>query len=58
MKVPRAAFVRFPYGNPLGAPGDAETQSAIMKEALTLIAELEEPDLIVKLPFRWRGSSL
>jgi hypothetical protein len=55
MNLPRAAYVRFPYGNALGMPGNSEQQREIMKAALRLVAELEEPGLIVKLPFRWQG---
>jgi len=56
MNLPRAAYVRFPYGNSLGLPGDAETQRAIMRSALELIHILPEPGLIVQLPYRWRGT--
>lgn len=56
MNVPRAAFVRFPYGNPLGMPFDPEMQKSIMTDALKLIYYVEEPGLIAKLPYRWRGN--
>jgi hypothetical protein len=55
MRVPRAAYVRYPYGNALGMPGDAETQRAIMRDALGLIYDAPEPGLIAQLPYRWRG---
>ncbi len=36
VKAPRALFVRFPYGAPLGPAGDAKTQLAVIREALAL----------------------
>lgn len=36
---PRALFVDFPLGYPLGAPGDATLQTEIIRAALDLLAE-------------------
>ncbi len=52
--VSRAAYVRFPIGNPLGEPGDVEVQRAILVDLLKLIEVIEEPGIVVKLPYRWR----
>ncbi len=52
--VPRAAYLRFPTGEPLGEVGQAEQHATIVAAALALIAQAEEPETIVELPFRWR----
>jgi D-proline reductase (dithiol) PrdB len=53
MKVPRAVYVRFPLGNPLGEPGRPDQQRRILDEMLELLETAEEPQ-IVELPYRWR----
>jgi len=40
VRPPRALFVPFPHGYPLGRPGDAARQHAVLAEALRL---LEDP---------------
>jgi len=42
VRAPRALFVPFPHGYPLGAPGDAKLQHAVIEAALRL---LEDPAL-------------
>ena len=51
--APRAAFVRFPLGNPLGEAGRRDPQRRILTDLLGLVERLEEPTL-VELPYRWR----
>lgn len=53
MKVPRAVYVRFPLGNPMGEPGRADQQARILEDLFTLLEGAEEPQ-IVELPYRWR----
>ena len=43
---PRALFVDFPLGYPLGAPNDAALQTEIILAALALLAEEVPPALI------------
>lgn len=52
--VPRAAYVRFPIGNPIGEPGDIEVQTAILTDLLRLIWQAPRPRTVVKFPYRWR----
>lgn len=54
MKVPRAAYIRFPIGNPCGEAFKPEQQKTIVKTVLSLLEDLQEPGLVVELPFRWR----
>jgi hypothetical protein len=53
MNVARAAYVRFPLGNPFGEAGRADQQRRILEDLLGLVVSLGEPTL-VELPYRWR----
>jgi D-proline reductase (dithiol) PrdB len=53
MKVPRAVYLRFPLGNPMGEPDRPDQQGRILEDMFDLLEEAEEP-LIVELPYRWR----
>lgn len=52
--VPRAAYVRFPTGAPLGEPGQAWQHRTILRAVLSLLETVDEPATIWELPFRWR----
>ncbi|MGQ0569868.1 MAG: hypothetical protein ACT4P5_10120 [Armatimonadota bacterium] len=54
--VPRALFVRFPYGNPFGEPGDTQTQRAILQSALQWLYDAREPNQQGRLSVGWRRS--
>ena len=56
MHIPRAAYVHYPYGYPLGPAFQPELQREIMRKGMELINEIKEPETIVKLPYRWAGS--
>ena len=51
--VPRTAGVEFPYGHPLGQPGDRDTQTRIIREALRLLEEATGPGEIRELDYVW-----
>ena len=53
VRVPRAAWARFPHGNPLGEPHQPE-QHHLVLEALLQLLETSEDRSFVELPFRWR----
>lgn len=53
MKMPRAAYVRFPLGNPMGEPGRSDQQRRILEDLFELLESAEEPQ-VVELPYRWR----
>ncbi|HKI93087.1 MAG TPA: hypothetical protein VJ986_12365 [Gaiellaceae bacterium] len=53
MNVSRAAFVRFPLGNPFGEANRPDHQRRILEELLGLVVSAREPTL-VELPYRWR----
>ncbi|NLT69049.1 MAG: hypothetical protein GXX84_20885 [Acidobacteria bacterium] len=49
MRLPRLLITQFPLGRPLGAPGDARTQRAILQAALDLLARAETPGEVVTI---------
>jgi hypothetical protein len=51
--IPRALHVRFPYGAPLGPAGHPDTQMAVIREALALLATATEPGKIVESGIEW-----
>ena len=54
VQPPRTVFLRWPFGHPLGEPGNAQQQRAVVLEALRALYQIEEPGTIIDLPFRWR----
>jgi D-proline reductase (dithiol) PrdB len=54
MNVSRAAYVRFPLGNPLGEPGRPDQQRLVLDQLLRLLEEADQGGTVVELPFRWR----
>lgn len=54
MRVPRAAYVRFPTGSPLGEPGHPGQHLAIARAALGLLESATGPQTLVELPYRWK----
>jgi hypothetical protein len=53
VKPPRALFVRFPYGAPLGPAGDAVTQMGVIREALDLLTGATQPATIAVSDIEW-----
>lgn len=53
VKPPRALFVDWPFGHPMGAPGNTEQQMTVLKQALRALVTLEVPGTIVDLPYLW-----
>ena len=51
--VPRAAYARFPHGNPFGEPNRPEQHHLVFEALLQLLEQATEPTF-VELPFRWR----
>ncbi len=51
--APRTVGVEFPFGHPLGQPGDRETQMMVIGEALRLLEEGREPGVVRELDLEW-----
>ena len=54
LKAPRTAYVRFPFGQPLGEAGNSDQQRVIIEDALKLLVTASEPGIVHPLPYRWR----
>ena len=52
--VPRAAYVRFLVGNPVGEAFEVDVQRAIVRDLLALVWQAPGPRTFVKFPYRWR----
>lgn len=53
--APRVAAVEFPFGHPLGLAGEPEMQTAVVRDALRVLAEARGPNTIVHLDRKWPG---
>ena len=51
--APRVAGIAYPLGVPLGEPGDARGQRAVLEAALRVLETGCTPGEIVQLPFEW-----
>lgn len=54
MNVSRAAYLRFPTGNPMGQADHPEQAETLLGSVLELLEQAEEPGWFVQLPYRWR----
>ena len=54
VKPPRTVYLRWPFGHPVGEPGNILQQRAVLFEALRALYQIQEPGTIIDLPFRWR----
>ena len=52
--VPRAVFVKWPLGHPLGEPNQPLQQRTMIFEALKLLKEADQPGIIREPGFRWK----
>ncbi len=51
--APRVAAIEFPFGRPLGQPGDAATQRAVLRVTLEVLRAAPAPGTVTHLPFEW-----
>ena len=54
MRLPRVVVTPHPMGRPLGPPGDAATQRAVLEAALQLVDRATDPGAVVEAggPYR------
>lgn len=52
--VPRAVFVKWPLGHPLGEAGNVAQQRTMVFEMLKLLVAATEPGQIAAPNYRWR----
>lgn len=53
-RPPRALFLRWPFGHPLGQPFQIAQQRWILREALQALERMTTPGEIIDLPYLWR----
>jgi D-proline reductase (dithiol) PrdB len=53
IRPPRSAFLNYPLGNSVGAPGDDKNQRDILVKALAISESVSTPGAIIDLPFDW-----
>jgi D-proline reductase (dithiol) PrdB len=51
--APRVAGLAYPFGRPLGQPGDAAGQMAVVRSALRALELIDRPGGAMQLPFTW-----
>ena len=54
--APRVAGIEFPFGRPLGLPGDRAGQRAVLRATLEVVTRARSPGTVTQLPFRWPQS--
>lgn len=54
--APRVAGIAYPGNQPLGPPGDADSQRDVLRATLALLESMDGPGT-VQLPFAWPGTS-
>ena len=54
VQPPRSVYLKWPFGHPLGEPGNVKQQRAVVLEAFQVLYGIRTPGEIVDLPFRWR----
>lgn len=54
VKPPRTLFLRWPFGNPCGEPGNVAQQRQVVLDMLEAVRGVRDPGAIIDLPYRWR----
>jgi hypothetical protein len=53
-RPPRALFLRWPFGHPLGEPFNIMQQRWVLRDTLRALTEVQMPEVIQNLPYLWR----
>jgi len=54
IKPPRSIFLKWPFGHPLGEPGNRAQQWAVLMKALDALSTISTPGTILDIPWRWK----
>jgi len=54
VQPPRSVYLKWPFGHPLGEPGNVKQQRTVVLEAFKALYSISNPGEIIDLPFRWR----
>ncbi len=52
--VPRAVYIKWPLGHPLGEAGNRAQQRQMIFDALLLLKEAEKPGVLAEPGYRWK----
>ncbi len=55
VRVPRGAFINFPFGRTFGRAGETALQESIVADLARALRTLDRPGKILDLPYRWEG---
>jgi hypothetical protein len=53
VKAPRVVYALFPFGQPLGEPGNSDQHRVVIEDALHLLQTASSPGAIEAVPYRW-----
>lgn len=54
IKPPRAVFLRWPLGHPLGEPFKVKQHMTVLRRVFDALRDIKEPGTIIDLPYRWK----
>jgi D-proline reductase (dithiol) PrdB len=54
VRPPRVVHLKWPFGHPLGEPGNRAQQLSVIHYALTALYITQEPGTILEPGWRWR----
>lgn len=54
IRPPRAIFTKWPFGNPLGEPGNIAQQNTMIHHALRIIKSSVDPGEVIIPEYPWR----
>ena len=54
VKPPRSLHLRFPFGRPLGEPGNVNQQMTVLRDCLRAIRDIDVPGEILEPGYRWK----
>jgi D-proline reductase (dithiol) PrdB len=57
VRVPRSLHLRFPLGRSFGKAGEQDMQRQILLNAIHYLSEIDIPETMIKLPYKWRGKN-
>lgn len=57
VRPPRTVYLKWPFGHPLGEPGNRAQQASVVQYALRALYTVTEPGTILEPGWRWRRES-
>ena len=54
VRPPRAVYLRYPFGHPMGEALAVRQQRQILEDALSALETIQEPGTILEPGYRWR----